>query len=122
MAGEPFDLERLRQSWARAAAPPPNELPARLAAVKTPGDPYQEARAILAQIEALSLAQFPRREATLTHFLGEAKGLLATMERASSDAEPAGSKDFVAPDPRVRLMELLDELTEFLEVFATLDR
>ncbi|EYF05036.1 hypothetical protein [Chondromyces apiculatus] len=119
MAGEPFDLERLRLTWARAAEPPPDALPARLAAVKTPRDPYPEARAILAQIRALSRAQIPQRKETLEHFFAEAEDLLAQMAGGSGE-DAAEAK--AAKDPRARMMELLDELTELLEVFATIGR
>ncbi|KYF92334.1 hypothetical protein BE17_36200 [Sorangium cellulosum] len=126
MAGEPFDLERLRQNWARAADPPPGELPARLSAVKAPRDPYPEARETLERIRAIAMAQFPARRETLEHFFGEARDLLAVMERPADNAGRAGGEGEDAPeaakDPRARMMELLDELTELLEVFATIGR
>ncbi|WP_437932557.1 hypothetical protein WMF37_25925 [Sorangium sp. So ce291] len=128
MAGEPFDLERLRQNWARAAEPPADELPARLAAVQTPRDPYPEARALLGRIRGMARSQFPQREGTLEHFFTEAADLLTMMEHASDGAEPAGGEgggegaSGAVKDPRARLMELLDELTELLEVFARVGR
>ncbi|XXY47172.1 hypothetical protein WME91_44930 [Sorangium sp. So ce269] len=129
MAGEPFDLERLRLNWARAAEPPADELPARLAAVRTPRDAYPEARALLERIRGMAMAQFPQREETLEHFFAEASELLAMMGRPGEGAgqgvgEAGGGEDApgAVEDPRARMMELLDELTELLEVFATIKR
>lgn len=131
MAGEPFDLERLRQNWARAAEPPPEELPARLAAVEAPRDGILEARALLERIRAMARAQFPGREGTLEPFFAEATALLALMERPAEGAGPRGVEagegggegaPGIVEDPRARMMELLDELTELLEVFATIGR
>jgi hypothetical protein len=131
VAGEPFDLERLRQNWARAAEPPPDELPARLAAVEAPRDGVLEARALLERIRAMATAQFPRRAGTLEPFFAEAMELLGRMERPAEGAGRAGGEDGegagegapgAVEDPRARMMELLDELTELLEVFATSGR
>ncbi|WP_437594411.1 hypothetical protein [Sorangium sp. So ce1000] len=127
MAGEPFDLARLRLNWARAAEPPADGLPARLAAVRMPRDAYPEARALLERIRGMAEAQFPQREPTLEHFFAEATALLILMESpAEGTGQAAGyrgedaSQD--AEDARTRMVELLDELTELLEVFATIGR
>jgi hypothetical protein len=137
MAAQSFDFERLRRNWERAAEPPREELPARLAAVETPRNPYLEARALFERIRVLAMERFPDRSATLAPFFAEGSRLLILIEnpKVDSSAAEAGGVDGSemvqgqgsdAGDegeekpPRARLEALFNELTELLEVFETI--
>ncbi|WP_437874513.1 hypothetical protein [Sorangium sp. So ce513] len=139
---EPFDLERVRRNWERAAEPPRGELPSRLARVEVPRDALREARDLFERVRALAAQQLPARVATLAPFFDEAAALLASLDPraaaappadasaappagappagAAAGAPPAGAMG--ADEARARLGELLEELEEILEVFATIKR
>ncbi|WP_437720408.1 hypothetical protein [Sorangium sp. So ce861] len=117
---EPFDLERVRRNWERAAEPPRGELPSRLAQVEPPADALREARDLLDRIRVLSAQQLPAHERTLAPFFVEAAALLAGLEARPGDPPSADAKGEGAA--RARLGEVLEELEEILEVFATIQR
>lgn len=141
---EPFDLERVRRNWERAAEPPRGELPARLAQVEAPRDALGEARDLLERVRGLAAQQLPARAATLAPFFDEAAALLAGLDPRAAGAPPADARGappadargappasakgappagaMGADEARARLGELLEELEEILEVFATINR
>ncbi|WP_437774511.1 hypothetical protein [Sorangium sp. So ce1097] len=144
---EPFDLERVRRNWERAAEPPRGELPSRLAQVEPPRDALGEARDLLERVRALAAQQLPAHAATLAPFFDEAAALLAGLDPRAAGAPPAGAAASAPPagaaasappagaaasappasalgadEARARLGELLEELEEILEVFATIKR
>ncbi|WP_437629929.1 hypothetical protein [Sorangium sp. So ce854] len=154
---EPFDLERVRRNWERAAEPPRGELPARLAQVEAPRDALGEARDLLDRVRGLAAQQLPAHAATLAPFFDEAAALLAGLDPRAAGAPPADARGeppagappadargeppadargappadakgappagaMGADEARARLGELLEELEEILEVFATIKR
>ncbi|WP_438013843.1 hypothetical protein WMF18_23245 [Sorangium sp. So ce315] len=138
---EPFDLDRVRRNWERAAEPPRGALPSRLAQVEPPRDALREARDLLERVRALAAQQLPARAATLAPFFDEAAALLAGLDPRAAGAPPADARAappagappadakgappasaMGADEARARLGELLEELEEILEVFATIKR
>lgn len=131
MAGDPFDLERLRRNFDRAIAPAPPPLPPRFAEVQAPLDPYPEARRLLERITALARQRFPDRQKSLAPFLAEAADLLHRMQAASapssegaSSAAGEGAPGTEAPPKedvaalRGQLQEVLYDLEDLFEVYA----
>ncbi len=61
-----FDLDQIRKNWERATELPPDEMPAKFAAVEPPRDPYQAARELIARVRVLSSGELERHGPALT--------------------------------------------------------
>jgi hypothetical protein len=117
MTGKPFDIERLRKNWERAAPPEPARLPAKIARVRRPRDPFAEATTLLDRITTLARAEFPAHMATLSPFIAEAVEIVRRMQ-GSESAAPA--EDLGAL--RQEFQKVLDDLEDLFEVFARIGR
>ena len=117
MVTTPFDLERVRRNWDRAAGSTVVPLPARFADVPAARDPYPEARRILDRLSVLCRAEFPRQAPKLAPFLAEASTLLGQL--VASAASGAGAEATADPAPlRADLQKVLDDLQDLCEVYA----
>jgi hypothetical protein len=117
MTRKPFDIERLRKNWERAVEPEPARLPAKIAHVRRPRDPFAEAKNVLERITTLARAQFPGHMSTLAPFLAEALDLIGRMEGSQSTTP--------AEDPsalRQEFQKVLNDLEDLFEVFARIGR
>jgi hypothetical protein len=107
---DPFDLERLRKNWARAAEPEP----ARPLARRTPltEDPYVEARELLRRVRVLGLggeaATQGGRRAALEPFVARAEALVEAM----ADAHAGPTQQM-----REELLGVLVDLEDLFDVF-----
>ena len=106
-----FDLDRIRKNWERAADLPPDEMPARFAAVEPPRDPYQAARELLSRVRGLESDKIERHGAALGPFFDRVGDLIGRMETsASADAK---SKAALRSELEVALADLEDLLALF---------
>lgn len=96
MASEPFDLESVRQRWARAAsagaqagAPATPRLPSPPSVAPTPPvappDPFDRARADLAELRRCVAADLRHEAGTLEPFLLRVERAVAQIEQTSDD-------------------------------------
>ncbi|XXF80702.1 hypothetical protein P2318_13390 [Myxococcaceae bacterium GXIMD 01537] len=118
MSDELFDIARLRKNWEpkhEEARPVVHRV---IAKVAPAGNPLEDARAVLARLEALAHVRFPTQRRALDAFFGEARELLEAHRRAV-EAPPGQAPAEDAPaDPLVSLQVTLDKLEELLEVFT----
>ena len=120
MVVKPFELERLRRNWDRAAEPASPPLPERFERVRPAIDPYPEARRVLARIDAMTKSEFSERGRGLGPFLAEAQDLLARIQAASSprDAANPGAPIEDAAALRDQFQKVLNDLEDLFEVYA----
>ncbi len=111
-ASDPFDLERLRRNWERAADPEPLPLPERAKKVRAPEDVPAEATKLLEKVRRLGLAAHPEHHTTLVPFLDRAAEALATVG-TSPEPDPAATEE---------LLKALVDLEDLFDVFATTKR
>lgn len=111
-SSDPFDLERLRRNWERAADPEPLPLSAKATKVRTPENAYAEARTLLAKVRKLGLAEHPSHRVALVPFLDRAD---AALDALTASAEP---------DEAIRqeLLGALLDLEDLFDVFGTTGR
>lgn len=107
----PFDLARLRENWGRGDAPPPADMPARLAAVPPPRDIFGVARALLARVERLASMEYPRHAGELAPFFAEARRLLDAMTSQGNETPET------AHELRLAFEEQIHDIEELLEVY-----
>jgi hypothetical protein len=109
-----FDLDQIRKNWERATDLPPDEMPAKFAAVEPPRDPYQAARELLARVRVLASEEIQRHGRALTPFFDQVEELIRRQE-ATADAKAKA-------EIRVDLDKALGDLEDLLALFGGLRR
>lgn len=104
-----FDLEQIRRNWQQDAALPSDPLPQKFARVEAPGEPYEQAAALLGRVRALARVELSAHEPTLRPFFEEAAKLIGLLSSESGEGEP---KDKAAL--RAELDEVLGHLEDML--------
>lgn len=119
MASEPFDLESVRRRWARTASvgaqagapatPNPPSTPT-VAATRpvAPLDPFDRARADLAELRRCVAADLRHEAATLEPFLLRVERAVAQIEQTSDDPKALHAE---LEDALFDLEDLLEALT-----------
>lgn len=114
MSREPFDLQKIRRNWERAAATVPVRSPDRLAGVPAPLDPYAAGAQLLERLRHEVHDAFPAQQRALAPFLDRADACFTRLRE-----EPAGSD---ASERRAQLMAALRDLEDICEAFLGLGR
>jgi hypothetical protein len=113
MARDHFDLDSVRKNWDRATVPERAPLPAKLAEVRAPRDPFAAARALLTRVRARALDDLAPNTEAIAPFLNRAADLLARMEAAPREGRAPLAQEF---------LKTLEDLEDLFEVFAGIGR
>jgi DNA-binding IclR family transcriptional regulator len=119
MTREPFDLQKIRRNWERAAATLPVRSPDRLAGVQAPLDPYTTGAALLERLRREVFDAFPEQQRPLAPFLDRAETCFEQLRQRTADAR-ADAPDL--SELRQQLLAAFDDLEDICEAFLGLRR
>jgi hypothetical protein len=111
----PFDLKTLQRNWLLAERPGPASVPAKIAAVPAPLDPFEAARVDLARLRQLIEVHTGARAPALELFVKRVEAAIASIDSASrAGDDPA--------EARLELDDALADLEDLLEVSTAMGR